>query len=190
MARVRGAMFHQVMRLPPFAPGMPSRDRLFATLSPAARAVLGGTLLPTSWYDEAVAAELCRGVHVALELRGDGARHWWRRQHIQGLQGLLRAMLDRVEPSRVADALGALWSRQHDTGTMRVAVLGERSAEVHLAGNENTATPDYQLALCGALEGMFRIGGAVDAEARSRAVARDHVRFDLTWSAVDPGGAP
>lgn len=183
MARFRGSMAQQVLRLPMFAAGMPGRERLLARLSPEARAWMLSTLLPNEWRDEALAVELANAVAQVLNLATDEAiQQFFRRQHLQGFGGTFRQSGIR-SPEGLFAAMPAIWSRQHDTGTLIAEKTGTNSGRIEIRHSQSVLDNVYGLALVGGTEAFLVLVGAQGARG-SRKPSKTSLVIDLAWDGV------
>src|SRR5580693_7292404 len=113
--------------------GPQAREAVMRRMSPEDRELLGGILLPISWYPLAPFGRLLRAMDVELG-RGDLSlvteRGEW--TATRDMHTLRKAVLRLVTIPWVIDKAAGLWPQFHDTGRWELRRRAERRAVAEL----------------------------------------------------------
>lgn len=171
-----------VLDSPRFAQGGDARDRLFAAVSPEARAVLEAPIFPSSWYDERVSVEVVRAAAPLLGLQGDEAiQAYFRLLQVPSLGRVYRVILSMMSPETIARRAAWFWRRNHDSGEMVIDSVEGGVARARVLGSPTVADPVYSLAVAGGIEGLLALTGVVPVAARRWIEGPEAARFELRW---------
>ena len=83
----------------------------------------------------------------------------------------------------------ALWTRQHDTGSLTVEQQTPRSARIAIRNNADVRDERYAVALAGGTEGFLTLAGAQGLRV-THSVTRSALLIDAVWenTATVPDG--
>jgi hypothetical protein len=163
------------------------RDDALPMLGEAAQRFLGPErVLPSSWYDEAVAFEL----YQAFARLIGGGRSPMRTWHEMGRQAATihavesyRHVVQARDTASILCASGvALFQSQHDTGKLKATMVGTHTAHIEIRGF-GAMCSEWSHMIAGYLRGLVEVTGATDIEVRIDSVDLAHkdACFTVSW---------
>ena len=182
--QLKGSMYVSTFAFIETRFGPNAKSAVLARLEPADRELLGGLVLPISWYPlapfgrllRAMDAELGRGDHALIVERGEWTA-------VRDMRTIHKVILKFVTMTWIVDKAAKLWPSFHDTGRWEVRRVAEKRAAAELF---DLAVVDD--AICSSLHGWIlglgRLTGTrrVDLRhSRCRARGATSCVFDLTW---------
>jgi Protein of unknown function (DUF2378) len=113
------------------------RERALELLPPRLHKYLQDRIMASSWYPLDDHVELLRAITTMLSPSGPGDATWQlmgRGTARMDLTGLYKSQLRRGDPEGTMRWMAVMWKNAHDTGEVRVRLVGPGRAEIHLRG--------------------------------------------------------
>lgn len=187
MPRHRGMAIAHILKTPRFAPGSGLRERFLARLGPESREILERGVLASSWYDEAITAEVLDVLTEVLELHTDDAiKSYFRQRQAEVYSRVFKAIVSMLPTRAVIGRAGWFWRQVHDTGDLVIDDLTDHSALARTIGNPHVTTRAYRLAIAGTMEAVVALSGGMPVTVSCEPLGPEEVRYHMRWGSSTP----
>lgn len=185
-ARIKGGVLISRLRFLREQGGEPLVGQVLRRLSPEDRSVLGGFLLPTSWYPLDLNLRLDQAIAdvVSPHAPGQVFLDMGRTSAQAALTGAQSMFVRAGDPHHLLSQAPTIYRHYYAVGTREYERLGDRAARVRTFNAESVTSTDC-LTIVGWHQRAVELCGGRDVkvvEERCRARGDEHCAYRLEWS--------